>query len=245
MENRLDARERMNALTLGMKILLPATALLFIDMFLRWQEVCADLGPLGETCGGQNGWNGLWGVLLGLLTVLMLVWLGLQIANVDISGYNLPVTAGLITLGLGVLIFALALLKNLVDDYSTIWSYIGVILAALGAYGAWQRSRELEETGPVTRARTAEHGDSTTTAGDVPGTTGVGGGSTAGGMVDDTPGGTGEHSHHGGMSGGMAGGTTGVPPATGPAPGSGMGPDDELGTGAADTELPPRDRDEL
>ena len=39
------------------------------------------------------------------------------------------------------LIFVFALLKNLIDDYSTIWSYIGVLLAAGVAYGAWLRYR--------------------------------------------------------------------------------------------------------
>ena len=38
---------------------------------------------------------------------------------------------------LAFLIFALALIKNLTDDYSTWASYVGVVLAALIAVGAW------------------------------------------------------------------------------------------------------------
>jgi hypothetical protein len=38
---------------------------------------------------------------------------------------------------LAFLIFASALIKNLTDDYSTFWSYIGVGLAFLIAAGAW------------------------------------------------------------------------------------------------------------
>ncbi len=38
---------------------------------------------------------------------------------------------------LGVVILAFALIKNLTDDYSTLWSYIGIVLAAIVAYGAW------------------------------------------------------------------------------------------------------------
>jgi hypothetical protein len=53
-----------------------------------------------------------------------------------------------------VLIFVFALLKNLVDDYSTIWSYIGVLLAAGVAYGAWLRS---QEAGGVAESQTASN----------------------------------------------------------------------------------------
>jgi hypothetical protein len=38
---------------------------------------------------------------------------------------------------LGVLIAICAVLKNLTDDYSTFWSYLGVALAILVAVGAW------------------------------------------------------------------------------------------------------------
>jgi hypothetical protein len=38
---------------------------------------------------------------------------------------------------LGVIIAACAILKNLTDDYSTFWSYIGVGLAIVVAVGAW------------------------------------------------------------------------------------------------------------
>lgn len=249
MENRTDARDRLNALSTGTKILLPAAILLLIDLFLSWQKTCIDT-PVGSVCGKASGWNGFWGVLLGLLTIALIVWVGLQIAGVDLSGANLPVTDSMITLALGVLVLAAAVIKllTILGESSTIWSYIGVLLAAVAAYGAWQRSREVEESGPVTRARTsAAHAGTTsgTSVHDAPGSSVAGGGHTGHGMADDTHPQTSGSSSAGGMTGGMSGGTTGVPPATGPAPGSGMGADDELGAEPIDTDLPPRDRDDL
>jgi hypothetical protein len=151
--------ERLTALSTGTKVMLAAAILLLIDMFFRWQEVCASFAG-NEVCGGQNGWNGFWGVVLGLLTIVLLVWAGLQIAQVDLSSVNLPASETLITAGIGALIFLFALIKNLVDDYSTIWSYIGVILAAGVAIGAWLR---MQETGtPLPRRAAASEPVSTT-----------------------------------------------------------------------------------
>ena len=42
------------------------------------------------------------------------------------------------------MILLFALIKNLADDYSTIWSYLGVVLAAGVAGGAWLMAQEPE-----------------------------------------------------------------------------------------------------
>jgi len=135
--------ERFNALGRGMQIMLVAGALLFIDLFLRWQEVEFDLGPLGEGSAGVSAWDNFLGIVLGLLVVALLVWIVLRIAEVDIP---LPVSHAMVAVVLGGLIAIVALLKNLVDDYSTIWSYIGVVLAIVVAVGAWMI---LQEAGGV------------------------------------------------------------------------------------------------
>jgi hypothetical protein len=103
--------------------------LLLIDTFLHWQSV--DVGPFSVS---QNGWHGFWGVLLGILTIALLAWVAARAFGVELPG---TIPDGLATLALGVLIFLFALIKNLADDYSTFWSYVGVVLAAGVAYGAW------------------------------------------------------------------------------------------------------------
>jgi hypothetical protein len=82
-------------------------------------------------------------VVLGLLTILMIAWLVARVLGVKLP--ELPVPERTITLAVGALILLFALIKNLADDYSTIWAYIGVVLAAGVAAGAWLLSQEPEE----------------------------------------------------------------------------------------------------
>ena len=67
-----------------------------------------------------------------LLTIVLIAWIVARLAAVDIP---IPVSAAMTGAVLAFLIFAFALIKNLADDYSTFWSYIGVALAALIAGG--------------------------------------------------------------------------------------------------------------
>ena len=130
--------ERFNALGRGLQLMLVAGVLLLIDTFLHWQSI--SIGPIEY---GRNAWHGAGGLLLGLLTIVLVAWLVVQLAAVDIQ---IPVSATLIAAFLGFLIFIIALLKNLVDDYSSFWSYVGVVLAALIAVGAWM---QVQATGGV------------------------------------------------------------------------------------------------
>ena len=202
MENRFDARDRLNALSTGTKILLPAAILLLIDLFLPWQDFGNEFTEAVGVDVSWSGWHGFWGILLGLVTLALIVWIGLQLAGVDLSGVNLPVTQAMITLGLGVLLLAVAIIKliTILGDEPTIWAFIGTILAAVAAYGAYQRSREMEELAPVgggadvdrtTTTGTSDRiGTTGTTTGtetgpdDVPPTT-TPGGPMAGGLVED------------------------------------------------------------
>ena len=124
----------LSTLSRGTQLLVGAGVLLLIDMFLDWQSV--DVGPFSA---GQNAWSGFWGVIMGLALLVLLAWVIARVFDVKLPA-ELP--EGAIVLGLGGLIFVFALLKNLIDDYSTIWSYIGVLLAAGVAYGAWLRYQE-------------------------------------------------------------------------------------------------------
>lgn len=145
----------LRSLSTGTKIVLGAAILLLIDMFFNWQEVSVEVSGVEVASAGQNAWHGFWGVLMGLLTLAMIAWVGAQLMNVKLPA--LPVPARTITLAVGVLIFAFALIKNLADDYSTIWSYIGLVLAAAVAVGAWLRSQEPElVAAPTTTPPTPE-----------------------------------------------------------------------------------------
>jgi hypothetical protein len=128
--------DRFNALGRGLQLMLVGSVLLLIDMFLPWQDY------FGSEFD-YKGWHGFGGVLLGLLTIVLLAWLGVRLAAVDIQ---LPVSATLIAAFLGFLIVIVAVLKNLVDDESTFWSYVGVALAIVIAVGAWM---QVQATGGV------------------------------------------------------------------------------------------------
>lgn len=131
--------ERFNALGRGTQIMLIASVLLLIDSFFRWQEVEFDLGPLGGGSAGVSGWHGFLGVVMALLTIVLLARIVARLAAVEIP---IPVSFAMTSAVLAFLILACALLKNLTDDYSTFWSYIGVGLAFLIAVGAWLEVKE-------------------------------------------------------------------------------------------------------
>ena len=126
--------ERFTALSRGTQVMLIAGVLLLIDTFLKWQEVSVSVAGVEVASASQNAWHGFWGVVMGLLLILLLAWIAARLAGVDMS---LPVSETLIVAALAALIFLFALIKNLADDYSTFWSYVGVVLAALIAVGAW------------------------------------------------------------------------------------------------------------
>jgi hypothetical protein len=121
--------DRFNALGRGMQVMLVAGVLLLIDTFLHWQSI--DLGVVDV---GRSAWHGFWGVLLGLLTIVLVLWLVARLAAIDIP---LPISPTLTGAGLAVLIFVFALIKNLDDDYSSVWAWIGLILSIAILAGAW------------------------------------------------------------------------------------------------------------
>jgi hypothetical protein len=126
--------ERFNALGRGTQIMLISSVLLLIISFFNWQEVEFDLGPLGEGSAGVSAWDDLGGILMGILTIVLLARIVVNLAAVNLP---IPVSFAMTSAVLAFLIFALALIKNLTDDYSTWASYVGVVLAFLIAVGAW------------------------------------------------------------------------------------------------------------
>ncbi len=126
--------ERLKALGRGTQIMFIASVLLLIISFFNWQEVDFDLGPLGEGSAGVSAWDNFLGILMGILTIVLIARIIARMAAVDVP---IPVSFAMTSVVLGVIIAICAILKNLTDDYSTFWSYIGVGLAIVVAVGAW------------------------------------------------------------------------------------------------------------
>src|ERR1700690_1406569 len=106
--------DKFAALSKGQKILLGGGVLLFIDTFLPWQAV---------SIFSIDAWHGFWGVVLGLLVIVLLAWSAARAFGVALPT-NIP--EGLSTLALGGLIFLFALIKTLNDNFSTWESWVGV-----------------------------------------------------------------------------------------------------------------------
>jgi hypothetical protein len=126
--------DRFNALGRGAQIMLVAGVLLFISMFLPWQDF--DVGDVGQF----SGWRGV-GVVLGLLTIVLIAWLVVRLLSISIP---LPISTALTSAILGglVLVFGIIKLLTILGDEQTIWAWIGAILAILVAVGAYLQVQE-------------------------------------------------------------------------------------------------------
>jgi hypothetical protein len=142
--------EQLKALSMARKLVLGGGVLLLIDTFFAWQSITVS----GFGTASWTAWHGFWGVLLGLMTIALVAWVLARTFGVEMPA---GIPEGLISLVLGILIFAFALLKNLIDDYSAWASYVGIVLAAIVAYGAWLNFQESGESLP-SMPRTATAG---------------------------------------------------------------------------------------
>jgi hypothetical protein len=142
--------DRITALSRGTQIMLISAVLLLILSFFAWQEVSVEVAGVEAISAEANAWEDFWGVVMGLATIALIAWIGLQLANVKMP---IDVPDRTVTLGLAAVILVFAILKNLINDYSTFISYIGVLAAIGVAVGAWLRSQEEEYT-PQTRIDT-------------------------------------------------------------------------------------------
>jgi hypothetical protein len=143
--------ERFKALSTGPKLLLVAPPLLFVSLFFTWQKLEVDFGRAGRAEALLDGWD-FWGLLIGTLT--------LGLASLAVVAYltdvELPegVPWDSLVLGGGIAILALTLLKNVTDADSALASYLGVLLAALVALGAYETwAEEVGRPSLVSRVR--------------------------------------------------------------------------------------------
>ena len=130
--------DNLKALGRGTQVMFIAAVLLLIVMFFHWQEVDTALGSFG-----QNAWHGFWGVVMGILTIVLVARIAARLAAVDVP---IPLSFATTSFVLGILIAICAVLKLLTDDYRNFWAFIGVGLAIAIAIGAWL---EVQEAGGI------------------------------------------------------------------------------------------------
>ena len=139
--------ERLKALGRGTQMMLVAGVLLLVVTFLPWQEF--DISAIAKALDIEdevvtfNAWDGFWGWMLGLLTVALLVWIVVRLAVAAVPVPVWTAVAGVV----GTLVLFFAVVKNVVDNNSTIWAYVGVGLAAVAAAGAWLQIQDAGDTG--------------------------------------------------------------------------------------------------
>lgn len=143
--------DRFNELGRGVQLMLVGAVLLLIDLFLPWQDF--DVGGLADELGVDasfSGWRGFGGVLVGLLTIVLLAWLIVRLASVNIP---LPVSTAMSAAVLGtlILIFTVIKLLTILGDEATIWAWVGLVLAIVIAVGAFMT---VQEAGGVETLRT-------------------------------------------------------------------------------------------
>ncbi len=133
--------DRFNELGRGAQLMLIGAVLLLIDLFLAWQDFGGSIADELGIDASWSGWHGFAGVVLGLLTIILLAWLIVRLASVNIP---LPVstamTGGL--LGILILIFGIIKFISILGDEQTIWAWIGLVLCVVIGVGAWQTVQE-------------------------------------------------------------------------------------------------------
>ena len=136
-----------NGLSTAAKVLLVAGLLMFIDLFLDWQQV--SIGPI---TAGATGWAGGLGVITGLLVIALLLWEGAQLAGVTA---NLTVPVALVSAGLAAGVALFAIIEFFTHDEVRHWpAWVGLILGIVIAVGGWLRLQTGPER-PIARGTTA------------------------------------------------------------------------------------------
>ena len=142
--------DRFNALERGVQLMLIGGVLLLIDLFLPWQDFGNEFSDAVGVDASFSGWRGFGGVLVGLLTIVLLAWVIVRLASVDIP---LPVSTAMTAAIIGtlILIFTIIKLLTILGDEATIWAWVGLVLAIVIAVGAF---RTVQEAGGVDTLRT-------------------------------------------------------------------------------------------
>lgn len=115
--------------------------LLLIDLFLPWQDFGNEFSDAVGVDASFSGWRGFGGVMVGLLTVVLLAWLIVRMASIDIP---LPVSTAMSAAIIAtlILIFTIIKLLTIIGDEATIWAWVGLALAIVIAVGAFKTVNE-------------------------------------------------------------------------------------------------------
>jgi peptidoglycan/LPS O-acetylase OafA/YrhL len=116
----------------GTKLLLGAGGLMLVGLFLTWQAVPVKFGKTTVT-QGLDGWD-FWGLVIALLTLAVVI---LAVAREHDDDLAFDPRVARTVLVLGGLVLAATVVKNVRDSDSTWASYLGIVIAALVALGAY------------------------------------------------------------------------------------------------------------
>jgi hypothetical protein len=142
--------ETIRSSTIGTKLVLVAAVAFFLNLSLTWQRIEVDFGAAGKAERLLDGWDA-WGLLLGALSLaIVIVTILLRLTEVELPG---GVRWDRVVLALALVLLTISVVKNLLDDGSTIPSYVAIALAALVALGAWLDVRRESATTRSSAAR--------------------------------------------------------------------------------------------
>jgi hypothetical protein len=136
----------LNKLTKGDKIVAGAGLLLIIDLlFLPWHKINV-AGILSVSRTGVQSPNSFYGILALLLAIVMVAQVVLsRLTSVKLP--DIPIPWGQVHLVAGIAVFALLVLKLLVEtSYLAFGAFLGVLLAAALAFGGYTISQEARRT---------------------------------------------------------------------------------------------------
>ena len=124
------------------KILLAGGVLYLINLFLPWRRACFGVVGVANVCGSQNGLSQGFGIINLLLVLAIIVMEVLVLANVQVN-MGTPQMRLQIEAGLAGALLLFTILKVLVGlSHIFIFSFVGLILAVVVAYGGWMRWQE-------------------------------------------------------------------------------------------------------
>ncbi len=138
----------MSKLSTGAKLVLGGTVAFLIVSIFNWQEI-----EFANVSAGVSMWHG-WGLLAGLLALVLLAWEGSRLAGMDIS---LPISPAMTSAFLGLAIVLFTVLKFLFDgELRTFWAWLGLLFAfAIGAGAVMNMKAAGESFGDMKGAVTA------------------------------------------------------------------------------------------